>query len=169
MEVLTGDRSVGFESSRVARRRLAALAATNERVQEALSPSQFPGLFAGEHGAHPALGSGQPADLPQAVLFTDRTAERVPASAAATNSDSSMPAKASQGLLHHLDDLACDIVSTPGAGGALLAAYAAQARALSMVVEAASRATDAPLPPSVLQAARAALIPPHAFPGLALL
>jgi hypothetical protein len=71
--------------------------------------------------------------------------------------------------MHHLDELACEIVSTPGAGGALLAAYAAQARALSMVVEAALRAGDAPLPPSVLQAAQAALIPPHAFPGLALL
>ena len=169
MEVLTGDRSVGFESSRVARRRLASLAATNERVQEALSPSQFPGLFAGQDGLHPALRSGRPADMPHAAGPSIFTAEHVPASAAAAAADSSAAAKTLPGFMHHLDELACDIVSTPGAGGALLAAYAAQARALSMVVEATLRGGDAPLPAAVLQAAQAALVPPHAFPGLALL
>lgn len=168
MEVLTGDRSVGFESSRVARRRLASLAATNERVQEALSPSQFPGLFAGEDGVHPALRPGRPADLPQHAGSSKSRAEHVPASASASVADAPA-AQAPQGLMHHLDELACDIVSTPGAGGALLAAYAAQARALRLVVEAALRSGDAPLPASVLQAAQAALRPPHAFPGLALL
>ncbi len=50
-------------------------------------------------------------------------------------------------LVRHLDDLAQDIVAVPGAGGALLAAFAAQARALSMVVEAAKRAGGSPWPP----------------------
>jgi hypothetical protein len=168
MHVLNGDRPVGFESSRVARRRLASLAATNERVQEALSPSQFPGLFAGQEGVHPALRSGRPADLPDGRAPNVRE-EQEPASATATAAGSAAAPLAPNGFMHHLDELACEIVSTPGAGGALLAAYAAQARALSMVVEAALRAGDAPLPPSVLQAAQAALIPPHAFPGLALL
>ena len=78
----------------------------------------------------------------------------------------SIPASAA--LAQQLDDLAQDIVATPGAGGALLAAYAAQARALSMVVEAARRAGAAPLPTAVLLAAQEALAAPSPLPGLAL-
>ena len=68
-----------------------------------------------------------------------------------------------------LEELAQDIVSTPGAGGALLAAYAAQARALSMVLEASRRSTNGALPAAVLRAAQAALVPPAQLSGLALL
>ncbi len=119
---------MGFESSRAARRRLAAIAATNQRVQEALSPASYPGLFDAEYGS--------PHD--------DFRVE-----AGATNS---------QNELHdQLDVLAHDIVATPGAGGALLVAYAAQARALTMVVEAARRGGGAPLPEAVIHAAEAAL------------
>jgi len=72
-------------------------------------------------------------------------------------------------LVLELDELAQDIVSTPGAGGALLASYAAQARALSMILEASRRSTTGALPASVLLAAQAALIPPSQLSGLALL
>jgi len=129
---------VGFESSQVARRRLAALAATNGRIQEALAPSQFPGLNAGTTGAT----LGQRADRHE-------------------SSGASAPSAA---LVQHLDLLAHDIMNTPGAGGALIAAYAAQARALSMVVEAARRAGSGPLPASVLAAAQEALAAPSPFP-----
>lgn len=124
---------MGFESSQVARRRLAALAATNGRIQEALAPSQFPGLSAAPKGR---------ADRSEAM---------------------SVPAPSSA-LVQHLDLLAHDIMNTPGAGGALIAAYAAQARALSMVVEAARRAGSGPLPASVLTAAQEALATPSPFP-----
>ena len=144
---------MGFESSRVARRRLAMLAATNDHVQEALAPSAFPGLFdPSAKAARPALvedtgahGAGIPAAPP---VFP------APASPAA--------------LVEHLDELAQDIVATPGAGGALLAAYAAQARALTLVLEAARRAEGAPLPAAVLLAAQSALIPPQAIAALQL-
>jgi hypothetical protein len=129
---------VGFESSQVARRRLAALAATNGRIQEALAPSQFPGLSASAKGS--PLGSR--ADRPDATS--------VPAPSAA--------------LVQHLDHLAHDIMTTPGAGGALIAAYAAQARALSMVVEAARRAGTGPMPASVIAAVQEALAAPSPFP-----
>jgi hypothetical protein len=56
-----------------------------------------------------------------------------------------------------LDRLASDILDAPGAGGALLAAFAAQARALSLVAEAASRAPHAPLPADVLGRVRDAI------------
>lgn len=128
---------MGFESSQVARRRLAALAATNGRIQEALAPSGFPGLSA--------------ASAPPSKLRPER-------------SDSSLPMPGSA-LAQHLDTLAHDIMATPGAGGALIAAYAAQARALSMVVEAARRSGGA-LPASVLAAAQEALTAPSPFPGL---
>lgn len=124
---------MGFESSQVARRRLAALAATNGRIQEALAPSQFPGLSAAPKGR---------ADRPETT---------------------SLPAPSSA-LVQHLELLAHDILNTPGAGGALIAAYAAQARALSMVVEAARRAGSGPLPASVLTAAQEALASPSPFP-----
>ncbi|MCZ8204646.1 hypothetical protein [Gemmatimonas sp.] len=129
---------MGFESSQVARRRLAALAATNGRIQEALAPSQFPGLSASAKGSP----LGPRADRPDATS--------VPASSAA--------------LVQHLDHLAHDIMTTPGAGGALIAAYAAQARALSMVVEAARRAGTGPMPASVIAAVQEALAAPSPFP-----
>ncbi len=122
---------MGFESSQVARRRLAALASSNGRVQEALSSSSFPGFFQSH--------------LPPT-----------------THSSPTHP----NALVRHLDDLAQDIVAVPGAGGALLAAFAAQARALSMVVEAAKRAGGSPLPASVVMAAQEALSAPSPLPGL---
>ena len=131
---------MGFESSRAARRRLAAIAATNKRVQEALAPSTFQGFFGG-HGTEYA------------------TADSV-------SSDSATSMNAYTPLHEQLDVLAHDIVATPGAGGALLAAYAAQARALTMVVEAARRAGSAPLPAAVIHAAEQALSSPSAFAGV---
>ena len=130
---------MGFESSRAARRRLAAIAATNQRVQEALSPSSFPGFFSDSEQHEQALQ----VQVEQANSSV-RTVE----------------------LHEQLDVLAHDIVATPGAGGALLAAYAAQARALMMVVEAARRAAGAPLPVAVLIAAEAALTSPPALAGM---
>ncbi|MFO0071805.1 MAG: hypothetical protein ACK55A_06885, partial [Gemmatimonas sp.] len=91
---------MGFESSQVARRRLAALAATNGRIQEALAPSQFPGLSAASKGTPKGSALGARADRPDATS--------VPAPSAA--------------LVQHLDHLAHDIMTTPGAGGALIAA-----------------------------------------------
>ena len=129
---------MGFESSRAARRRLAAVAATNQRVQEALSASSFPGFF-GE----------------QTFDF-----------ASSSTVDSPSPATPSGDLDDQRDWLAHAIIATPGAGGALLVAYAAQARALTLVVEAARRAGGAPLPPAVLHAAEAALSTPSALSGL---
>ena len=128
---------MGFESSRAARRRLAAIAASNKRVQEALSPSAFQGFFGDSHGDYEVAASQTSAG--------DRTTTP---------------------LHEQLDVLAHDIVATPGAGGALLAAYAAQARALTMVVEAARRAGSAPLPAAVIHAAEAALSTPTSFAGM---
>ncbi len=130
---------MGFESSRAARRRLAAIAATNQRVQEALSPASYPGLFDAEYVDPPDNFRGK---------------------ASATNSQSE--------LHDQLDVLAHDIVATPGAGGALLVAYAAQARALTMVVEAARRGGGAPLPAAVIHAAEAALSAQSGFAGMPL-
>ena len=134
---------MGFESSQVARRRLAALASSNGRVQEALAASAFPGFWG--HTSHQE----------------SRQDREVPLSSGAAQSSAHGSA-----LVRQLDDLAQDIVAIPGAGGALLAAYAAQARALSMVVEAAKRAGSAPLPASVLMAAQDALSAPSPLPGL---
>lgn len=163
---------MGFESSTVARRRLASLAATNELVQEALSPSSFPGLFAGETGVYPSLVGEGMADMINNPERDDSTAERVPAGTAATKgpvaASWSASTAATSPLAQELDVLAQDIVST-GAGGALLAAYAAQARALTMVVEAARRGQSGPLPAAVLLAAKAALSPPNSLAGLAFL
>ena len=130
---------MGFESARAARRRLAAIAATNQRVQEALLPSSFPGFF------DQSPGDSQ-------VDFSPPT--------------NSLGAQ--RALHDQLDVLAHDIVATPGAGGALLVAYAAQARALTMVVEAARRSGGSPLPVEVLNAAEAALSAPSAFAGMTL-
>lgn len=160
---------MGFESSRVTRRRLASLAATNEGVQEALAPSSFPGLFAGESGVYPALVTDGPADVASAVDDRERTAECMPAGGTAGPTVVTVPHPYSNALVQELDGLAQDIVSTPGAGGALLASYAAQARALTMVLEAARRGASTPLPAAVVAAAQAALVPPTALAGLALL
>jgi hypothetical protein len=130
---------VGFESSRIARRRLAALASTNDRVHEALSPSTFPGLFEDREAR---------SDSEVAIVV-----------------DQEMPGT-SGALARQLDVLAQEIVATPGAGGALLAAYAAQARALTMVIEAARRAANGPLPQSVITAAQDALEGPGILAGL---
>jgi hypothetical protein len=127
---------VGFESSRAARRRLAAVAATNKRVQEALSASSFPGFFG---------------DTQEDVELSAQT---------------SAASRATSELHDQLDLLAHDIIATPGAGGALLVAYAAQARALTLVVEAAKRAGGAPLPAAVIHAAEAALNSPGALTGM---
>jgi hypothetical protein len=131
----TGESSVGFESAYAARRRLAVLAMSNERVQEALAPSTFPGFEL---------------ESPQLTV-------------------SSNPVAAHTDVAQHLDQLAQDIISTPGAGGALLVAFAAQARALSLVMEAALRTPGAQaLPADVMSAVQAALCMPSAVSGLEL-
>lgn len=127
---------MGFESSQVARRRLAALAGSTEQLPTALTQEPFPGF-------------GSEALLQPAVSGTSMT-----------------PPTA--GLAQHLEQLAQDILQTPGAGGALLASYAAQARALRLVLEAARRAGSAPLPTSVIAAAQDALTSGAPIPGLAL-
>ena len=108
--------------------------------------SQFPGLSA------PAKGNpkGNPKGSPLGSRADRPDATSVPAPSAA--------------LVQHLDHLAHDIMTTPGAGGALIAAYAAQARALSMVVEAARRAGTGPMPASVIAAVQEALAAPSPFP-----
>lgn len=130
---------MGFESSQVARRRLASLASSNGCVQEALSSSSFPGF---KHSSSSPKQAG---------------GRDVVRTSGATNTGA---------LVRHLDDLAQEIVAVPGAGGALLAAFAAQARALSMVVEAAKRANGGPLPAAVVLAAQEALAAHCPLPGL---
>jgi hypothetical protein len=72
-------------------------------------------------------------------------------------------------VVNHLDQLAKDIVATPGAGGALLVAFAAQARALSLVAEAALRTQGAAaLPAEVMAAVQNALRAPAPMAGLEL-
>ena len=145
---------MGFESSRVARRRLASLAVTNDLVHEALSPSLFPELFEpSESDSQAIITVGGPADVPLRVNHRQHTENALEKVASLHKS------QAPQALVRELDELALDIVSTHGAGGALLASYAAQARALTMVIEAAERGLDSPLPAAVLQEARAALRP----------
>lgn len=106
---------MGFESSQVARRRLALVAARNGAVQDAL------------HGGASV-----------------------------------------RELLPPLEGLAREILGTPGAGGALLAAYASQARALSLVLEAAQRGADAPLPATVVRAVQQALTTVFPIPAIPL-
>lgn len=139
---------MGFESSQVARRRLAALASSNDRVQDALSASVGTGHW---HIRGEQESRQQDFHHDREVPLTANAALGVPRDGA---------------LVRHLDSLAHDIMATPGAGGALLAAYAAQARALSMVVEAAKRAGNAPLPASVLIAAQEALLSSAPVAGL---
>ncbi len=70
-------------------------------------------------------------------------------------------------VVHHLDQLAQDIIATPGAGGALLVAFASQARALALVLEAAVRMQGAAaLPDEVMFAVKNALRVPPAAIGL---
>ena len=152
---------MGFESSRVARRRLVSLAVTNDLVHEALSPSLFPDLYAPEQNDFRAVVvEGGNADV---SLRVERPQTSESALDKVTSLTKSPEPKA---LVRELDELALDIVATPGAGGALIAAYAAQARALTMVLEAAARGLDSPLPAAVLQEARAALRPPSAWAGM---
>jgi len=114
---------VGFESSDVARRRLAALAMSNYRVQEALVPTGPDAVWSG------------------------------------TASEQGLPDLAIGGgaLAGSLELLAQDIADTPGAGGALLAAFAEQVRVLRLVAEAADRAPETPLPAPILAAVRSAV------------
>jgi len=114
---------VGFESSDVARRRLAAMAVSNQQVQEALLTSE-----------EEAVWNGAPVDT------------MVP-----------IPTVLGGALVGSLEVLAQDIADTPGAGGALLAAFAEQVRVLRLVAEASERAPGLPLPPAVLAAVRTAV------------
>ncbi len=94
-------------------------------------------------------------------MYTDAPSRRAEGAATAT-----LSAGAPNALARQLESLARDIVATPGAGGALLAAYAAQARALLLVVEAARRGGQSPLPQAVLEAAQEALDTPAPLVGL---
>lgn len=148
---------MGFESSRMARRRLAALAGTNPLVAEALSAGAYPGLFDNE-GERPSLvATGDPVDLEDAADARSADASHREGSPVAGEFH---VGGSEVGLHVELDRLAIEIMSTPGAGSALIAAYAAQARALSLVVESARLAAGAPLPVAVLRAAESALVPP---------
>jgi hypothetical protein len=60
-------------------------------------------------------------------------------------------------LVGSLEVLAQDIADTPGAGGALLAAFAEQVRVLRLVAEATRRAPGEPLPATVLAAVHGAI------------
>ena len=83
-----------------------------------------------EH-VHEALGPGS---------FSGHEMQR------ATSHSAKFESNVPPGVVSHLDQLAQDIVATPGAGGALLVAFAAQARALSIVMEAALRTKGAAAP-----------------------
>ncbi len=149
---------MGFESSRAARKRLAAIAATNECVQEALSPATFPGLFGSPTASADPTSAYSPSAYSPSAYSSSARQRRA--------EQEQLPAHAAGALARQLELLAQDIAATPGAGGALLAAYAAQARALLMVVEAARRAGQAPLPTAVINAARDALQTPVELVGL---
>lgn len=111
---------MGFESSDVARRRLAAMAMSNQRLQDALVTAGAESVW---EGASMELGTSESASF-------------------------------GGPLAGSLEVLAQDIADTPGAGGALLAAFAEQVRVLRLVAEATDRAPGAPLPASVLAAVR---------------
>jgi hypothetical protein len=146
---------VGFESSEVARRRLAVLARSNQRVQDALVPT-----IAAEGWTSSAWS---PAPDDATALEATWTATPGPGADVATE-PLPTPATADTALASTLELLALDIVETPGAGGALLAAFAQQARALQLVAEAARRNPHAPLPPCVLEAVHATLQPARPSP-----
>jgi hypothetical protein len=67
-----------------------------------------------------------------------------------------------------LEELARDILGTPGAGSALLAAYASQARALALVLEVIQRSECHALPASVVQAVRQAMTTTAPMPAIPL-
>jgi hypothetical protein len=67
-----------------------------------------------------------------------------------------------------LEELARDILGTPGAGSALLAAYASQARALALVLEVIQRSERPALPASVVQAVRQAMTTTAPMPAIPL-
>ena len=84
-----------------------------------------------------------------------------PANRVETNRVESVKSEGARDVAAHLDQLAQDIIATPGAGGALLVAFAAQARALSLVMEAARRTQGAAaLPAEVMAAVQNALRTP---------
>lgn len=132
---------MGFESAHAARRRLAMVAMTNDHVHDALAPAGFPGLTL-ERNTEGNGSTKEHSRSPMERSLTER-------------------AETERGVAAHLDQLAQDIVATPGAGGALLVAFAAQARALSLVVEAARRSQGAAgLPAEVMAAVQNALRAP---------
>jgi hypothetical protein len=134
---------VGFESAYAARRRLALVAESNEYVQQVVQDALAP----------ETLQAATPALRMEETSMTART----------TGADASRLADVTAAIpvVNHLDELAHDILATPGAGGALLAAFAAQARALSLVMEAARRTQGAAaLPAEVMMAVQSALQTP---------
>ncbi len=120
---------MGFESSHMARRRLASLAMSNRRVNEALAVAS---LNEQDHAAN-AAGELSSYEL-AAAGYTG-----------------------AQALALELETLAQDIANTPGAGGALLASFAEQTRVLQMVAQASQRSPGQPLPADVLQAVQDAV------------
>lgn len=67
-----------------------------------------------------------------------------------------------------LEELAREILGTPGAGSALLAGYASQARALALVLEVIQRSERHALPASVVQAVRQAMTTTAPMPAIPL-
>lgn len=130
---------MGFESAYAARRRLALVAESNQFVQDAVSDGLAPVVRAESTistGGEWEAGRGAASEVAGSGMFTNDVAQ-------------------------HLDQLAQDIIATPGAGGALLVAFAAQARALSLVMEAARRTQGAAaLPAEVMMAVQNALRTP---------
>lgn len=123
---------MGFESAHAARRRLAMVAMTKETVHEALAPASYANLTLDRSG--------------------DQNGDRLKSSGCA---------EVPRSVAEHLEALAHSIVATPGAGGALLLAFAEQSRALSLVVEASARTTGAAtLPAEVMAAVQHALRTP---------
>lgn len=131
---------MGFESSHMARRRLATLAMSNRRVQDALSTRP-----------HGTLAASL-ADVAMAPQPSQFGGDRMTAPPSGAEHDSAAA------LALELESLAQDIADTPGAGGALLATFAEQARVLQLVAQAAQRAPGAPLPADVLAAVHAAVV-----------
>lgn len=125
---------MGFESAYAARRRLALVAESNEFVQQAVQDGLAPAAR-----TEPTSGEWR-VESSGAVSSSSKGDFRV------------------NDVAEHLDQLAQDIIATPGAGGALLVAFAAQARALSLVMEAARRTQGAAaLPAEVMMAVQNAL------------
>lgn len=136
---------MGFESAYAARRRLALVAESNEFVQKAVQDGLAP---ANRVDGVRADGVRADAVRMDGVRSDDLRVE-------------SAKAETTRDVAIHLDQLAKDIIATPGAGGALLVAFAAQARALSLVMEAARRTQGAAaLPAEVMAAVQNALRAP---------